>query len=281
MADSSPLVLHGRGRASARLRDGVLLLESGGVRRRIPVGAIERVEVRGGKGRELAVVLTAADPARAKTYTLTARSAPAVGAFAGAVRRALPARVPGKPRADGAARVSVEPLERPGLEPWRVGLWALGVSLLLVAGLLAACGAGAKAVALWLAGAVVLGFGAVAVRSACGQVRDAVVLRRRGITVEGRLKYSFDTGSGEDRVTHHVYRYVDALGEPRERTGEEGGPDQVEIVYDPEDPEGTTKVGRGTAGQLTSGVLGLLLLAVPMAGIGAAMVVTALASLFA
>ncbi|KUJ36817.1 hypothetical protein BX257_8907 [Streptomyces sp. 3212.3] len=46
---SSP-VLHGRRRASARLREKTVLLEADGVRRRIPVAAIERVVVHGAGG---------------------------------------------------------------------------------------------------------------------------------------------------------------------------------------------------------------------------------------
>ncbi|MEU6325497.1 hypothetical protein [Streptomyces sp. NPDC047009] len=55
--ETSSLVLHGKGRASARLRDGVVLLEADGVRRRIPVAAIERVDVHGARVRRLTVVL--------------------------------------------------------------------------------------------------------------------------------------------------------------------------------------------------------------------------------
>ncbi|MFJ9704358.1 hypothetical protein [Streptomyces sp. NPDC101234] len=108
--DSSPLVLHGRRRSAARLRSGVLLREQGGVRRRIPVAAIERVEVRGRTGRELAVFLTSNDPRPAAPgRSLVSRSAPAVREFAEAPRRALPVRDAAEPRPDGASLVSVEP----------------------------------------------------------------------------------------------------------------------------------------------------------------------------
>ncbi|MER5749299.1 hypothetical protein [Streptomyces sp. NPDC002088] len=48
--DTSPLVLRDRRRSAARLRAGVLLLDAGGGRRRIPVAAIERVDVSGSGG---------------------------------------------------------------------------------------------------------------------------------------------------------------------------------------------------------------------------------------
>lgn len=34
---------------------------------------------------------------------------------------------------------------------------------------------------------------------------------------------------------HHTYEYVDALGSTRTRSGREGGADEVDILYDPED----------------------------------------------
>ncbi|WP_316757176.1 hypothetical protein [Streptomyces herbicida] len=110
---TSPLVLHGRRRSVARLRSGELLLEAGAVRRKIPVAAIERVEVRGSEGCEPAVVLTSAAPDPA-TYTLASRSAPAVREFAEAASRAVPARDADEPRRDGVARVTTEPVQRPG-----------------------------------------------------------------------------------------------------------------------------------------------------------------------
>ncbi|MFF7334451.1 hypothetical protein [Streptomyces sp. NPDC008150] len=49
--ETSSLILHGRRRAFLRLRDGVLLLAEDGVERRIPVAAIERIDVYGPRGR--------------------------------------------------------------------------------------------------------------------------------------------------------------------------------------------------------------------------------------
>ena len=92
------------------------------------------------------------------------------------------------------------------------------------------------------------------------------MLRRRGITVEGRREGSYEVGTGEDAVTHHTYAYVDAQGNARTRSGRQGGADEVDILYDPEDPEGTTKVGHGTAGHLA---LGLFRLVVGLATVSA------------
>ncbi|MEU9452764.1 hypothetical protein [Streptomyces sp. NPDC048277] len=279
--DSSPLVLHGRRRSAARLRSGVLLLEQGGVRRRIPVAAIERVDVRGRRGRALAVVLTSRDPRPDPPgYVLVARSSPVVRDFAEVLRRALPARDTAEPDSGGAALVSVEPMERPGLEPRPVALAALGVAYALIAVALVARGPGERATVSWGVGVpAVLAPGVAALVAGVRYARDAVVLRARGITVEGRLEYSYGTGSGEDAITHYVYSYVDAHGVRRSRSGTEGGAREVEIVYDPEDPEGTTKVGRRTGWQLAGGVLGAGLLGLPMILVGLGMVAIALDAL--
>ncbi|MGW5258600.1 hypothetical protein ACWERW_37860 [Streptomyces sp. NPDC004012] len=45
--ETSSLILHGRRRTSIRLRDGAVLLAADGVRRQIPVAAIERIDVHG------------------------------------------------------------------------------------------------------------------------------------------------------------------------------------------------------------------------------------------
>ncbi|MFE9098590.1 hypothetical protein [Streptomyces sp. NPDC007264] len=93
-------MLHGKGRASARLRDGAVLLKADGVRRRIPVAAIERVDVHGAGGRRLTVVLTGDEPV---AYHLRCRSAPAVHEFAHAVSRALPTRDADERRPNGGS----------------------------------------------------------------------------------------------------------------------------------------------------------------------------------
>ncbi|WP_225832509.1 hypothetical protein [Streptomyces sp. NK08204] len=283
-ADTSPLVLYGRRRSVARLRSGALLLESGGVRREIPVSAIERVDVRGRRGRELVVVLTSASPGRA-AYALTSGSAPAVREFAEAVRRALPVRAAGEPSRDGAALVTVTPMERPGLEPRNVARWALGGLAAALFGvitvLLVARDAGEQAQVSWLLSPMMTTVGVLPLRGGLRMVRDALVLGRRGIVVAGRLVGTYELGDGDDRRTEYVYAYEDALGEPHRRSGPEGGGVEVEILYDPDDPGGTAKVGRGTVGHLLAGLLLALLLGAPMTAIGLEMVATGLAPLFA
>ncbi|MFE2061430.1 hypothetical protein ACFXDH_03365 [Streptomyces sp. NPDC059467] len=107
--ETSSLILHGRRRTSIRLRDGAVSLAADGVRRRIPVAAIERIHVHGPKGRRLTVVLTGDEPV---VYDLRCRSGPAVHEFAKVVRRALPVRDADEPRQDGAGPVTEEPPER-------------------------------------------------------------------------------------------------------------------------------------------------------------------------
>ncbi|MGW7206389.1 hypothetical protein [Streptomyces sp. NPDC054837] len=251
--DTSPLVLHGRRRSVARLRAGVVLLETGGVRHRIPVAAIARVDATGPGDRVLTVVV-ATTPTDSVTYSLTSRSAPAVRAFADAVRRALPVRDADEPR----PQVSVEPVERSGPHLGYAILGALLLTYVLVAVVLVNRGAEERAVVFWLAGPVLTGAGSTTLPGGVRTVREAVVLRRRGITVEGRREGSYEVGTGEDVVTHHTYAYVDALGNTRTRSGRQGGADEVDILYDPEDPEGTTKVGHGTAGHLALGLFRLV-----------------------
>ncbi|MFD8718675.1 hypothetical protein ACFV2H_11815 [Streptomyces sp. NPDC059629] len=151
--DSSPLVLHGRRRSAARLRSGVLLRGQGGVRRRTPVAAIERVEVRGRRGREFAVVLTSNDPRPvAPGHSLVSRSAPAVREFTEALRRALPVRYVAEPRPDGASLVARGAGEQ--------AVVSVGVPTVLAPGVAALVG-GAR------------------------YARDAAVLRARRVAVEG------------------------------------------------------------------------------------------------
>ncbi|MFJ8770263.1 hypothetical protein [Streptomyces clavifer] len=265
--ETSSLVLHGRRRASARLRDGAVLLETDGVRRRIPVTAIERVDVHGAKDRQLTVVLTGDEPV---AYHLRCRSAPAVHEFAQAVRRALPTRDANEPRPNGVELVSEKPLERAA--PNRVFLlwWGLGGGYVLVLVLLLVKGAfsGVVPVVLWAVAPLVIGGGVGGVQAGWQVFREPWVLRTRGITVEGELQGTHWHEGGKQ----YYYAYVDSHGVRRECKSSDGGAERAEITYDPVNPD-TAMVGHRTTGWLVFGaVLILLMGSVLLAGVASAVV---------
>ena len=261
--DTSPLVLRGRRRSVARLRAGVLSLDRGRTRRRMPVAGVERVEVGGPPDQELTVVLTAAPPSP-MTYVIRARSAPMGREFAAAVSRALPVRDAGEPRVEGAGPVSERTVRR----------WSPSPRHRVAAGLLAACPL--VRLVLWLARP-----GDVARPVAAGPRGG----RGRGLGRDGRLREEAegrraaqpgDHGGGAAGVVvrgavrgRRRPEYVASFasfasfadgrgrGRGRERHGAQGrGAERVEIVYDPEDPENdivhdpedaaNNRVGRGT-----------------------------------
>ncbi|MET8012893.1 hypothetical protein ABZU86_13370 [Streptomyces sp. NPDC005271] len=250
--ETSSLILHGRRRASIRLRDGVVLLAADGVQRRIPVAAIERIDVHGPKGRRLAVVLTGDEPV---AYHLRCRSAPAVHEFAQAVQRALPLRDTDEPRLDGAGLVTEAPLERATPNRVRQLWWGLGGAYVLVLVLLVVTRAGVVPALLWVVAPEAIGGGGFGVHIGWKIVREAWGMRTRGITVEGRLQRSH----WYNGVEQYTYAYVDNQGEQRELTSSDGGAERAEITYDPADPE-TAQVGRGTTGWLVFGAVLILLL---------------------
>ncbi|MGW5481557.1 hypothetical protein [Streptomyces sp. NPDC004008] len=250
--ETSSLILHGRRRTSIRLRDGAVLLAADGVRRQIPVAAIERIDVQGPKGRRLTVVLTGDEPA---AYHLRCRSGPAVHEFAQAVQRALPVRDADEPRPDGAGLVAEEPMERGGPNRLRQLWWGLGGAYVLVFVLLVVTGAGVGPVLLWVAAPEAIAGGGFGVHIGWKMVREAWGMRTRGITVEGQLQRSH----WYNGVEQYTYTYVDNQGERRELTTSEGNGEQAEITYDPTDPE-TAQVGRGTTGWLVFGAVLILLL---------------------
>ncbi|MET9441305.1 hypothetical protein [Streptomyces sp. NPDC006610] len=91
---TSPLVPADRLGATARLCAGEAPPERRGLRHRIPVAAVERVEAGGRGGRTLILTVVAPDP----PPRIAAAGAPAVAAFAGAVRRRPPDRDAAGPR---------------------------------------------------------------------------------------------------------------------------------------------------------------------------------------
>ncbi|OIJ88489.1 hypothetical protein BIV24_21565 [Streptomyces colonosanans] len=246
-----------------------MLLEADGVRRRIPVAAIERVDVHGAKGRRLTVVLTGDEPA---AYHLRCRSAPAVHEFAQAVRGALPVRDADERRQDGTGLVAEELLER--ATPNRVRLWwGLGGAYVLVLVLLLVKGAAFPGI-LWAVAPAVLSVGGLGVLGGWRVLREAWVLRTRGITVEGELQRIF----WFEDVKQYTYAYVDSHGVRRELTGANGGDERVEIRYEPAAPE-TAQVGRRTTGSLVFGAVLILLLGVPSLLVGVALSLVGLVAL--
>ncbi|MGW5199121.1 hypothetical protein [Streptomyces spiralis] len=277
--ETSPPVLYGRRGRDARLRDGELLLDGHRERRRIPVGAIERVEVGGLWGRTLTVVLTSPAGTGA-VHRVGCPSAPAVDAFAGALRRALPVRDAAEPRADGAELVTTEALERPSPERGHRG-WSVAAGVYVgVAVVLAAVGAGVADVLVWLASGPVAVFGQMIVTAGRGLAGSAWALRTRGIAVEGRLEFSYAHGAEDGAVTRYVYSYVDARGVPRKHSGPDGGADRAEILYDSADPGRNSRIGRGTAARLVAGWV-FVLLGGPLLVAGALGMVAAVMSPFA
>lgn len=223
-----------------------------GVRRRIPVAAMERIEVHGAKGRRLTVVLTGDEPV---AYHLRCRSGPAVHEFAQAVRRALPVRDADEPRPDGAGLVTEEPIERAAPNRLRRLWWGLGVVYVLVFVLLVVTGAGVGPILLWVVAPEAIGGGGFGVHIGWKIVREAWGMRTRGITVEGRLLRSH----GYNGVERFTYAYVDNQGERREFRTSDGGAEQIEITYDPKKPE-SAQLGGGTTGWLVFGAVLILLL---------------------
>ncbi|MFD7408441.1 hypothetical protein ACFV7R_38655 [Streptomyces sp. NPDC059866] len=265
--ETSSLVLHGRRRASARLQDGAVLLETDGVRRRIPVTAIERVDVHGAKGRQLTVVLTGDEPV---AYHLRCRSAPAVHEFAQAVRRALLIRDADEPRPNGAELVTEKPLERAAPNRARLLRWGLGGGYVLVLVLLLVKGAfsGVAPVVLWTVAPLLIAGGVAGVQAGGQVFREPWVLRTRGITVEGELQGTHWHEGGKQ----YYYAYVDSHGVRRECKSSDGGAERAEITYDPVNPD-TAMVGRRTTGWLVFGaVLILLMGSVLLAGVAFAVV---------
>ncbi|MFF0191017.1 hypothetical protein [Streptomyces sp. NPDC005244] len=268
--ETSSLILHGRRRASVRLRDGAVLLAADGVQRRIPVEAVERIDVHGPKGRRLTVVLTGDESA---AYHLQCRSAPAVHEFAQAVRLVLPIRDAAEPRLPGAELVTEVPLERAKPNRIRQRWWGLGSAYVVVLVLLLVTRAGMVPVLLWVAAPEAIGGGGFGVHIGWKILREAWAMRTRGITVEGLLQRSH----WYNGVEQFTYAYIDNQGEQRELTSSERGAERAEITYDPADPE-TAQVGRSTTGWVVFGAV-LILLFGPLllAGVGSA--VAAVASL--
>ncbi|MFB7372374.1 hypothetical protein ACFC0D_21300 [Streptomyces sp. NPDC056222] len=267
---SSPLVLRGRSGRSVRLRNGELLLESRRELRRIPVAAIERVEVCGRGGRRLAVVLTGSGDGAAETYLLASRSSVAVARFVAVLNEALPVRDADELRTPGSLGVTAERRERPWwsrVREVRPGT-AVAVAFCVVLAVLLIAGAWAGALC-WIFVPMLTGAGVSLAGLGWKPAREGWVLVTRGITVDGYRKNSGSVDGGDPDALY-VYLFSDADGVPRGYRGSNGGRDEEEITYDPRDP-GVCQLRRRTVAQLLVGALVLLVLALPLLAAGAAL----------
>ncbi|MEU5400803.1 hypothetical protein ABZ348_16105 [Streptomyces sp. NPDC005963] len=263
---ASQLVLHGRRGVSARLDSGALVVQGRRERRRIPVALIERVEVRGRRGRVLAVVLTTREPTALQL--VKCRSVPAVDAFAASLRAELTARDAGERQAEDSAPVTVERLERrKQRQPPRPRTIVIGAYLLFLAWLVTVLlyepgdGSGLTAglaLTYWIISPGLAGIACMVTPVLWGLIEEWWRLRMHGITVLGRLTRTFNSGG-----TRYVYNFTDTHG--RERTCDSlgGGPSVAEITYDP-DRSDLSRVGTATLWSLVRRMLVFLVLAAPV-----------------
>jgi hypothetical protein len=226
---------------SAWLNGDALLWEQEGLRRRIPLVAVEELRGEGeGTERTVEVTLTAGAGEPATVYRLEGVGTAAASRFVDVVGGVLPDRGPEAARPDGARLVRV--VERlPGTGDkqasarWRAGLVFLGVFAVYVGGMvLLGVERDAGRVILWALSPMVVMFGLAALAPAVHSAWIWPVLRRRGVSVMAT----------HDRWVKgkRVCTFVDLEGTTREiRPGVperryKGDPPQTEIVYDPRRP---------------------------------------------
>ncbi|MFF2942713.1 DUF3592 domain-containing protein [Streptomyces niveus] len=179
------------------------------------------------------------------------RSAPAVRAFADALRLLLPVRDAGEVRTDGALVMTRVPVEKPAMG-WRraalrllVSLYLLAAAAMAMTGLLGAYEWYA-ALACWLIGSLTIPV-RHGVSAGCDMTREAWRLRTSGVLVEGRKSY------------HGTYEFTDLDGRIRSLRDSYESAERVRILYDPADPQQAAQVGQRTAGTLAFGGLVCLL----------------------
>ncbi|MFE0325244.1 hypothetical protein ACWEWI_06220 [Streptomyces sp. NPDC003753] len=262
------VVLRGRG-TTARLRAGDLLLEGSGVRRRIPLEAVERVEAGGPRGATLVLILTSGG-SRPQTYEVHSGSPPAVRAFAATVAEAMPVRDADERRGDGSRLVGVEPLpDKPKLlDSFPRGLLiGAGVWLPVLVVILVRVEDKERDGVLWMVAPLLSLPGAMAVHALWTGIRDALVLPRRGITVVGRL---VDTEvDSEGNPSTYVYEFTGVDGRVHLHRGSFGGEESIEITYDPARPARSRVHGHAAASAVWT--FFCVVLGVPMFVAGATM----------
>ncbi|MEV0189856.1 DUF3592 domain-containing protein [Kitasatospora purpeofusca] len=246
MTDPRPaVVLHGT-RYAARLDGDALVLTRRRRTHRIPMTAIDRIDVR--PGRVVVVLLTAGGEAR--VYPVAHHNGAAAKAFARTVSTQLPERAADR-SVNGAALVTttVEPRGRSWVtrpfDSWRkllVWFYLAGLVAPFFGRALAENPRIASFPALsWLltlpfAVLAVLGLGAVS-----SSLRIDWLLYRRGITVTARVTGHDDDSDTESPRYFARYAFTDANGVDRQHTARDQPglvrTDTVDICYDPADPD--------------------------------------------
>ncbi|MGI5376581.1 hypothetical protein ACQEV2_20500 [Streptomyces sp. CA-251387] len=233
-----------RGRQGALwLEDGSLTLEQDGIRRRIPLTAVEEVRPAPGVSpRGVEVVLTAPEGTRPTVYRVAHRGASARDVFVATVTAALPARDAEERRRDGAEQVVVlpgtvtPPWHRKVFEDLTLALvlgvpivgWIAGlVTLIMHADIIGAI--------LWFFGTKPLIIGVVLYGMAAKTLYDRAILRRRGVTVLA----GFHRHDGKKRM----FQFTDLDGVPRDCEVDSAAepvstsPERFQVTYDPRKPE--------------------------------------------
>ncbi|MGW1116427.1 hypothetical protein ACWD5B_04845 [Streptomyces tanashiensis] len=243
--------------------------------RRIPLTAIERVEVGGFRGRTLAVILTGPEPDAVREHRFVSLRPAAVNRFAAVLREALPVRDGAEMGAAGSSLVIVEPLERPGLPALRRDVFVPVTFCLVMAALLAT--RSWIGVFCWVFVPMLVGAGISLLEVGWKPVREGWILAVRGVTVDGQRKNSGSVDAGDPDALY-VYLFTDAEGALCAYRGTNGGRDEEEIVYDPRNP-GVNQLRRRNAAQFVIGLAFLLTVVLPLLGCGVAFGLMALADL--
>ncbi|MFJ3786253.1 hypothetical protein [Streptomyces sp. NPDC090093] len=201
--------------------------------RRIPLTAIERVEIYGFRGHTLAVILTGPEPDAVRAHRFVSLRPAAVKHFATVLREALPVRDDAELGPAGSSLVTVEPLERQVLPALRWDVFVPITFCLVMAALLATRSwIGAFC---WVFVPMLVGAGISLVEVGWKPVSEGWILAVRGITVEGQRKNSGSVDTGDPDASY-VYLFTDAEGALCAYRGTNGGRDEEEIIYDPRNP---------------------------------------------